>query len=79
MSNVPIGRNFRQKQNALQTIAWFIVLLMIVCWSMFAGSLGITRASAPVSPVMAIPRLIRHDSALPAPFMAPLPDTPVTC
>lgn len=79
MSNAPISRDFHQKQNALQTIAWFIVLVMIVWWSMFAGSLGVTHASTPISPVMAIPRLIQHDSMLPAPFIVPLPDAPVTC
>ncbi|MFQ3684381.1 hypothetical protein [Roseiflexus sp.] len=77
MSDSLIGRDFHQKQDAFRIVVWSVVFLVIVWWSMYF--LGVVRTSTPISPVIAIPRLIQHDSALPAPFIVPFPDTPVAC
>lgn len=79
MNNASIGCHVSRKRDRMQTTAWFVVCLVVVWLSIFAISSGIARTSAPISPVMAIPCLIQYDSALPAPFIVPLPDTPVTC
>lgn len=79
MNNASIGRHVFRKRDGMQTVAWFVVCLVVMWLSIFAISSGVARTSAPISPVIAIPHLIQHDSALPAPFIVPLPDTPVTC
>jgi hypothetical protein len=75
----PLYPNLLWKRKAVQTAVGLIVLLVMVWWTILTDSAGVVRASERISPVLAIPRLIQPASALPAPFMVPLPDTSIAC
>lgn len=76
VSHVSLGRHLLWQQKA---VVWSIALLVMVWWAIVSTSAGIVSTSEQIGPIIAIPRLVRHESAMPAPFMVPLPDTSVTC